>query len=90
MSNGKKLVLIIDDTPTNITVVSGVLKDQYRIKIATNREKALSLAAGQETSRFARSQKPLDLAEREGFESSERLRAQRFSSSKTLMLASAE
>jgi len=48
MSNGKKFVLIVDDTPTNITVVSGILKDQYRTKIATNGEKALSLAAGED------------------------------------------
>ena len=48
MSNGKKFILIVDDTPTNITVVSGILKDQYRTKIATNGEKALSLAASEE------------------------------------------
>lgn len=48
MSNGKKLVLIVDDTPTNITVVSGVLKDVYRTKVATNGEKALAIAAGPE------------------------------------------
>jgi len=48
MSSGKKLVLIVDDTPTNITVVSGVLKDQYRTKIATNGEKALAIATGPE------------------------------------------
>lgn len=48
MSNGKKLVLIVDDTPTNITVVSGVLKDIYRTKVATNGEKALAIAAGPE------------------------------------------
>jgi len=48
MSNGKKFVLIVDDTPTNIAVVSGILKDQFRTKIATNGEKALSLATGQE------------------------------------------
>ena len=44
----QKLVLIVDDTPTNITVVSGVLKDEYRTKVATNGEKALALAAGPE------------------------------------------
>ena len=46
MSNGEKLILIVDDTPTNIMVVSDVLKDQYRTKIATNGEKTLSLASG--------------------------------------------
>ena len=32
----KKLVLVVDDTPTNVAVVSGVLKDSYRTKVATN------------------------------------------------------
>jgi CheY-like chemotaxis protein len=40
----KKLVLIVDDTATNIAVVSGVLKDSFRTKVATNGEKALALA----------------------------------------------
>ena len=49
MVDGKKrLVLIVDDTPTNITVISGVLKDQYRTKVATNGEKALAIATGPE------------------------------------------
>jgi len=40
----RKLVLIVDDTPTNVSVVSGVLKDKYRTKVATNGEKALAIA----------------------------------------------
>ena len=40
----RKLVLIVDDTPTNVAVVSGVLKDSYRTKVATNGEKALAIA----------------------------------------------
>lgn len=44
----RTLILIVDDTPTNITVVSGVLKEEYRTKVATNGEKALALAAGPE------------------------------------------
>jgi CheY-like chemotaxis protein len=40
----KKLVLIVDDTPTNVAVVSGVLKDSFRTKVATNGEKALAIA----------------------------------------------
>ena len=42
-----KLILIVDDTPTNLGVVSGVLKDLYRTKVATNGEKALVLAASE-------------------------------------------
>jgi adenylate cyclase len=40
----KKLVLVVDDTPTNVAIVSGVLKDSYRTKVATNGEKALAVA----------------------------------------------
>ena len=43
-SPDKKLVLIVDDTPTNVAVVSGVLKDSFRTKVATNGEKALAIA----------------------------------------------
>ena len=42
------LVLIVDDTPTNIGVISGVLKDSFRTKVATNGEKALVIATGPE------------------------------------------
>jgi class 3 adenylate cyclase len=44
----RKLVLIVDDTPTNVSVVSGVLKDSFRTKVATNGEKALAVATAAE------------------------------------------
>jgi len=44
----QKLILVVDDTPTNIGVISGALKDSYRTKIATNGEKALALANADE------------------------------------------
>jgi phosphoserine phosphatase RsbU/P len=47
-SSDRKLVLIVDDTPTNVAVVSGVLKDSFRTKVATNGEKALAIATGAE------------------------------------------
>jgi adenylate cyclase len=47
-TSDSKLVLIVDDTPTNVGVISGVLKGAYRTKVATNGEKALVLAAGPE------------------------------------------
>jgi class 3 adenylate cyclase len=43
-----KSVLIVDDTPTNVGVISGVLKDFYKTKVATNGEKALVLASASE------------------------------------------
>jgi adenylate cyclase len=48
LSTNRKLVLVVDDTPTNVSVVSGVLKDLYRTKVATNGEKALAIAMGPE------------------------------------------
>ncbi|SCK26575.1 two-component system response regulator [Vogesella sp. LIG4] len=38
-------VLIVDDTPQNITLMSGLLKDHYRTRIATSGERALQAAA---------------------------------------------
>ena len=43
------LVLIVDDTPTNVGVISGVLKGLFKTKVATNGEKALAIAFGPET-----------------------------------------
>jgi len=39
-------VLVVDDTPDNLTLLSGLLKDAYRVKVATNGEKALTAAQG--------------------------------------------
>jgi serine phosphatase RsbU (regulator of sigma subunit) len=41
----QKLILIVDDTPTNIGVISGALRDSYKTKVATNGAKALTIAA---------------------------------------------
>jgi putative two-component system response regulator len=38
-------VLVVDDTPDNITLISSLLKDLYKVKIANNGEKALRIAA---------------------------------------------
>ena len=40
----KSKVLIVDDTPENIQVLMGTLKDRYAIVAAINGEKALKLA----------------------------------------------
>ena len=48
MSPNRRLVLIVDDTPTNVAVISGVLKDSFRTKVATNGEKALAIATAAE------------------------------------------
>ena len=41
----RKTILIVDDTATNIGIISSVLKDSFRTKVATNGEKALVLAS---------------------------------------------
>ena len=41
----KQTILIVDDTPANLALLSDVLKSDYRIKIAVNGEKALQLSA---------------------------------------------
>lgn len=41
----RKTILIVDDTPTNIGIISSVLKDSFRMKVATNGEKALVIAS---------------------------------------------
>ena len=43
----KPKVLIVDDTPENIQVLMGALKDQYAIVAATNGEKALKMAVAE-------------------------------------------
>ena len=40
----KKTVLLVDDAPANIQIVNSILKDLYKIRIATNGAKALELA----------------------------------------------
>ena len=38
-------ILAVDDTPTNLSLIAGLLRDRYRIKVATNGAKALELAS---------------------------------------------
>jgi len=43
----KPVVLIVDDTPEDLTIMSGLLKDAYRTKVANSGERALNLAAAE-------------------------------------------
>jgi sigma-B regulation protein RsbU (phosphoserine phosphatase) len=43
-ADSKKTVLLVDDAPANIQVANSILKDLYKIRIATNGAKALELA----------------------------------------------
>ncbi len=40
----KPVILVVDDNPDNLTLMSGLLKARYRVKIAIHGEKALTIA----------------------------------------------
>jgi putative two-component system response regulator len=40
----KATVLVVDDTPDNLSLMSGLLKDDYKVKVANGGEKALKIA----------------------------------------------
>jgi len=44
VTNGKQTVLVVDDTPENIDVLSGVLRNRFKVKAALNGEKAIRIA----------------------------------------------
>jgi sigma-B regulation protein RsbU (phosphoserine phosphatase) len=44
MNAEEKTVLLVDDAPTNIQAVNSILKNTYKIRIATSGEKALEIA----------------------------------------------
>ncbi len=37
-------ILVVDDTPDNLTFISGILRETYRIKVANSGEKAITIA----------------------------------------------
>jgi putative two-component system response regulator len=40
----KRIVLVVDDTPDNLSIMSGLLKDEYKVKVANSGERALKIA----------------------------------------------
>jgi putative two-component system response regulator len=42
----KEAILVVDDTPDNLTLMSGLLKDRYKVKVANNGEKAIKIVQG--------------------------------------------
>ncbi|MBT3813392.1 MAG: response regulator [Gammaproteobacteria bacterium] len=44
MSEAQNIILIVDDTPTNIQLLNSMLREQYKVKAATSGEKALKIA----------------------------------------------
>ncbi|GHU29141.1 two-component system response regulator [Betaproteobacteria bacterium] len=43
--NEKATILVVDDAPDNLALMSALLKDAYKVKVATNGEKALQIAS---------------------------------------------
>lgn len=41
---GEATVLVVDDTPANLSLMSSLLKDTYKVKVANNGERALEIA----------------------------------------------
>ena len=37
-------ILVVDDAPENLTILAGILREDYRVRVATNGEKALAIA----------------------------------------------
>ena len=44
MTKAKPVVLAVDDTPSNLDLLHSILNEDYKVKVATNGEKALALA----------------------------------------------
>ncbi|HMD43463.1 MAG TPA: SpoIIE family protein phosphatase [Candidatus Acidoferrum sp.] len=44
----QKTILVVDDTPINLAVISGALKESYKTKVATSGQKALAIASGED------------------------------------------
>jgi phosphoserine phosphatase RsbU/P len=72
-ASAQKTILVVDDTPINLGVISGALKDSFNTKVATSGEKALAITSA--------AQKPdlilLDvmMPEMDGYEVCRRLKA---------------
>jgi len=44
MLQSKPSILVVDDTPANLTLMTGLLQDDYQVRAATSGEKALKIA----------------------------------------------
>ncbi len=43
-ANTRQTILVVDDTPENIDILSGILREEYKVKAALNGERALKIA----------------------------------------------
>lgn len=47
MEESRPIILVVDDLPDNIDVLSGILRDSYKVKAAVDGERALRIAGAQ-------------------------------------------
>lgn len=45
-TGARPLILVVDDTPDNLALMAGLLRDTYRVKVANGGEKALEIVMG--------------------------------------------
>ena len=45
-ADARSVVLVVDDTPQNLSLMTGLLRDDYRVLVANHGERALALCAG--------------------------------------------
>ena len=43
--DGRSTVLVVDDVPENLTLMASLLRERYRVKVATSGQVALEIAA---------------------------------------------
>lgn len=83
----KSLVLVVDDTPENLTLITSILKNKYKIKVATSGAKAMSILANSK-------QQPdlilLDIVmpDMNGFDVCEKIKRSKFASIPVIFLTS--
>ena len=59
MPDNRSTVLVIDDTPTNLSLLNQLLREHYRVKLANNGQRGLALA---EAAPAAKTEKAEELA----------------------------
>ncbi len=46
MQDERATILVVDDTPDNLSLMSALLKDTYKVKVANSGDKALKYVQG--------------------------------------------
>jgi len=47
MDTERNIILVVDDTPTDVGIIVGALKGQFKTVVATGGERALAIASGE-------------------------------------------